>query len=84
VTKEFLVLDTLGGCPHAPKSKAGGFKRFSHMGNHFALGQSGYLSYFLKSNPVGPGGPNNPVGTVFGRFRFFNPDNGMVGLFGNH
>ena len=36
--KEFLVFDALRGCPLAPKPKAGGLERFSHMGNYFAFG----------------------------------------------
>jgi len=84
VTKEFLVLDTLCGSPFAPKAKAGGLEGFSHMVDYFALGQSGNLMNLLKSNPVCPGGPDNPVRTILGRFWFFNSGNRVTGLFGFH
>lgn len=84
MAKEFLVFDTLGGCTLAPEPKAGWLKRFSHMGDHFALGEAGDLINFLKSNPIGPGSPDDPVRTIFGGFRFFHPGNRIAGLFGLH
>ena len=84
MAKEFLVFDTLGRCTLAPQSKTGWLERFSHMGNHLALGETGDFINFLKGNPVGPGSPNDPVRTILGWFRFFYPGNGIAGLFGLH
>ena len=84
MTKEFLLLDALGGGPFAPKAKAGGLEGFPHVGYHFTFCESGYFSNLLKSNPVGPCSPNNPIGAVLGGLRFFNPGNGMAGLFRFH
>ena len=84
MTKEFLVLDALGGGPFAPKAKAGGLKGFSHMVDYFALGQSGNFTNLLKSNSVRPGSPNNPVGAIFRGLRFFDPGHRIAGLFGFH
>ena len=84
VAKEFLVFDTLGGCPLAPEPKAGWFERFSHVGDHFALGEAGDFINFLKGNPVGPRSPNNPIRTIPGWFRFFDPGNWTVRLLGLH
>ena len=84
MAKEFLVFDTLGGCPLAPEPEAGWLKRFSHMGYHFALGKAGDFSDFLKGDPVGPGSPDDPVRTIPGWFRFFDPGNWNVGLLGFH
>ncbi len=84
MAKEFLVFDTLGGCTFAPEPKAGRLKRFSHMGNHLALGEAGNFSDFLKGDSVGPGSPDDPIRTVLGWFRLFYPGNGIAGLFGLH
>ena len=84
MAKEFLVFDTLGGCTLAPQSKAGWLERFSHMGNHLALGEAGNFSDFFKGDPVGPGSPDDPIRTVLGWFRFFDPGNWTVGLLGFH
>lgn len=84
MTKEFLVLDALGGGPFAPKAKAGGLKGFSHMVDYFALGQSGNFTNLLKSNSVCPGSPNNPVVAIFRGLRFFDPGHRIAGLFGFH
>ena len=84
MAKEFLVFNTLGGCPLAPQSKAGWLERFSHMGNHLALGEAGNFSDFFKGDPVGPGSPDDPIRTVLGWFRLFYPGNGIAGLFGLH
>ena len=78
MAKKFLVFDTLGGCTLAPQSKAGWLERFSHMGNHLALGETGDFINFLKGNPVGPGSPNDPIWTVLGWLRFFHPGDGTV------
>ena len=84
MAEELLVLDALGGCTLAPQSKAGWLKRFSHMGDHLAFGKAGDFSDFLKGDPVGPGSPNNPIRTIPGWFRFFDPGNWTVGLLGLH
>ena len=84
MAKEFLVFDTLGGCTLAPEPKARWLERFSHMGDHFALGKTGDFINFLKGNPVGPGRPNDPIRTILGWFRFFHPGNRIAGLFGLH
>ena len=84
VAKEFLVFDTLGGCTLAPEPKARWLERFSHMGDHFALGKTGDFINFLKGNTVSPGSPDDPIRTVLGGFRFFHPGNGNTGLFGLH
>jgi hypothetical protein len=54
------------------------------MVDYFALAESGNFSNLLKSNPVGPCGPNNPVGTIFGGLRFFDTGYGITGMFGFH
>ena len=84
MAKEFLVFDTLGGCTFAPEPKAGWLERFSHMGDHFALGETGDFINFLKGNPIGPGSPDDPILTVLGWFRLFHPGNRIARLFGLH
>ena len=84
MAEEFLVLDALGGGTLAPKAKARGLERFSHVGNYLTFGKAGYFTDFLKGNPVGPGSPNDPIGTILGWFRFFDPGNWTVGLLGIH
>ena len=84
MAKEFLVFDTLGGCTLAPEPKTGWLERFSHMGNNFALSETGDFINFLKGNPVGPGSPDDPIRTILGWFRFFHPGNRIAGLFGLH
>ena len=54
------------------------------MGDHLALGESSNLTNFLKGDAVGPGRPNNPIWTVFGRLWFFDPGNRVVGLLRFH
>ena len=78
MAKEFLVFNTLGGCPLAPEPKAGWLERFSHMCDHFTLSEASDFMDFLKGNPVGPGSPNNPIWTVLGWLRFFHPGNRTV------
>ncbi len=65
VAEKFLVFYALGGCSLAPQSKAGGFERLSHVGNDFALGKARDFANFFKSDPVGPGCPDDPIRTVF-------------------
>lgn len=84
MAEEFLVLDALGGGTLAPKAKAGGLERFSHVGNYLTFGEAGDFTDFLKGNPVGPGSPNDPIRTILGWFRFFDPGNWTVGLLGIH
>ena len=84
MAKEFLVFDTLGGCTFAPQPKAGWLERFSHVGDHFALGKAGNFTDFFKGDPVGPGSPDDPIRTILGWFRFFDSGNGITGLFGLH
>jgi hypothetical protein len=84
VAKEFLVFNTLGGYTLAPEPKAGWLERFSHMGNHLALGEAGNFSDFFKGDSVGPSSPDDPGRTVLGWLRFFNPGNRIAGLFGLH
>ena len=84
MAEEFLVLDALGGGSLAPESKTGWFERFSHMGNDLAFSKAGDFSDFLKGDPVGPGSPDNPVRTIPGWLRLFDPGNWTVGLFGLH
>ena len=84
MAKEFLVFYTLGGCTLTPEPKAGWLERFSHMCDHFTLGETGDFINFLKGNPVGPGSPNDPIWTFLGRFRFFYPGDRIAGLLGLH
>ena len=78
------MFDTLGGCTLAPEPKARWLERFSHMGDHFALGKTGDFINFLKGNSIGPGRPNDPIRTILRWFRFFHPGNRIAGLFGLH
>ena len=84
MAEEFLVLDALGGGTFAPEPKTGWLERFSHVGDHFTLGKTGNFSDFLKGDPVGPGSPDDPIRTILGWFRFFDPGNWTVGLLGFH
>ena len=84
MAEEFLVLNTLGGGTFAPQSKAGWLKRFSHMGDHLAFGKAGDFSDFLKGDSVGPGSPDDPIRTILGWFRFFDPGNRTVRFLGLH
>jgi hypothetical protein len=84
VAEEFLVLDALGGGTLAPEPKTGWLKRFSHVGNDLAFSKAGDFSDFLKGDPVGPGSPDDPIRTILGWFRFFDPGNWTVGLLGLH
>ena len=84
MAEELLVLDTLSGGTFAPQSKAGWLERFSHVGDHFALGEAGDFINFLKGDSVGPGCPNNPIRAILGWFRFFDPGNWTVRLLGLH
>lgn len=54
------------------------------MSNYFTLGKPGNFLNFFKGDAVGPGSPNNPIGTILGRFRFFDSGNWIAGLFGFH
>jgi len=84
MAEELLVLDALGGGSLAPEAKAGGLERFSHVGDYLTLGKAGDFADFLKGDPVGPGSPDNPVRTILGWFRFFDPGNWTVRLLGFH
>ena len=84
MAKEFLVFNTLGGCTFAPEPKARWLERFSHVRDHFALGEAGDFINLLKGNSISPSSPNDPVRTVLGWFRFFNPGNWIARLFGFH
>ena len=84
MAEEFLVLDALGGCSFAPEAKTGGLERFSHVGDYLAFGKAGDFADFLEGDPVGPGSPDDPVRTIPGWFRFFDPGNWTVGLLGLH
>ena len=84
MAEELLVLDALGGSTLAPKAKAGGLERFSHVGDYLTLSKPGDFADFLKGDPVGPGSPDDPVRTIPGWFRFFDPGNWTVGLLGLH
>ncbi len=84
MAEELLVLDALGGGSFAPEAKAGGLERFSHVGDYLTLGKAGDFADFLKGDPVGPGSPDNPVRTILGWFRFFDPGNWTVRLLGFH
>ena len=84
MAEEFLVLDALGGGTLAPEPKTGWFERFSHMGNDLAFSKAGDFSDFLKGDPVGPGSPDDPIRTILGWFRFFDPGNWTVGLLRLH
>ena len=84
MTEELLVLNTLGGGTFAPQSEAGWFERFSHVGNYLALGKASDFADFLKGDPVGPGSPDNPIRTILGWFRFFDPGNWTVRLLWLH
>ena len=84
MAEELLVLNALGGSTLAPEAKAGGLERFSHVRNYLAFGEASDFADFLKGDPVGPGSPDNPVRTILGWFRFFDPGNWTVGLLGLH
>ena len=84
MAEELLVLNALGGGTFAPKAKAGGLERFSHMGNDLAFSKASDFSDFLKGDPVGPGSPDDPIRTILGWFWFFDPGNRIAGLFGLH
>ena len=84
MAEELLVLDALGGGSFAPEAKAGGLERFSHVGDYLTLSKPGDFADFLKGDPVGPGSPDNPVRTILGWFRFFDPGNWTVRLLGFH
>jgi len=84
MAEELLVLDALSGGSFAPKTKAGGLERFSHVGNDLTLGKAGDFADFLKGDPVGPGSPDNPIRTILGWFRFFDPGNWTVRLLWLH
>ena len=84
MAEELLVLDALGGGTLAPNAKAGGLERFSHVGDYLTLSKPGDFADFLKSDPVGPGSPDDPIRTILGWFRFFDPGNWTVGLLGFH
>ena len=84
MAEELLVLNALAGGTLAPEAKAGGLERFSHVGDYLTLSKPGDFADFLKGDPVGPGSPNNPIRTIPGWFRFFDPGNWTVGLLGFH
>ena len=84
MAEELLVLDALGGGTFAPEAKAGGLERFSHVGDYLTLSKPGDFADFLKGDPVGPGSPDDPVRTIPGWFRFFDPGNRTVRLLGLH
>ena len=84
MAEELLVLDALGRGTLAPEAEAGGLERFSHMSNYLTLGKASDFADFLKGDPVGPGSPDNPVRTILGWFRFFDPGNWTFGLLGLH
>ena len=84
MAEKLLVLDALSGGTFAPEAEVGWFERFSHVGNDLAFSKAGDFSDFLKGDPVGPGCPDDPVRTILGRFRFFDPGNWTVGLLGFH
>ena len=84
MAEELLVLNALGGGTLAPEAKAGGLERFSHVGDYLTLGKAGDFTDFLKSNPVGPGSPNNPIRTILGWLRFFDSGNWTVRLLWLH
>jgi hypothetical protein len=84
MAEELLVLDALGGGTLAPKAKAGGFERFSHVGDHLTLSKASDFADFLKGDPVGPGSPDDPIRTILGWLRFFDSGNWTIRLFGLH
>ena len=84
MAEELLVLNALGGGTLAPEAKAGGLERFSHVGDYLTLSKPGDFADFLKGDPVGPGSPDDPVRTIPGWFRFFDPGNRNVRLLGLH
>ena len=84
MAEELLVLNALAGGTLAPEAKAGGLERFSHVGDYLTLSKPGDFADFLKGDPVGPGSPDDPIRTIFGWFRFFDPGNWTVGLLGFH
>ena len=79
--KEFLVFDTLGGCTFAPEPKTGWLERFSHVSDHLALGKAGDFINFLKSDPVGPSCPDDPIGIIDIWLRIFDPGHWNVAFF---
>ena len=84
MAEELLVLDALGGGTFAPETEAGGFERFSHVGDYLAFGKAGDFTNFLKGDPVGPGSPDDPIRAILGWLRFFDPGNWTVRLLGLH
>ena len=84
MAEKLLVLDALSGGSFAPEAEAGGLERFSHVGDYLTLSKPGDFADFLKGDPVGPGSPDDPVRTIPGWFRFFDPGNRTVRLLGLH
>jgi len=78
------VLEALAGGPFAPATEAAWLERFPHMSDDLAFLQTRDFANFLESDAVGPGGPNDPIGTVLGWLGLFNPGYGKFGLLGFH
>ena len=67
------MLEALAGGSFAPATEAAWLERFSHMSDDLAFLQTRDFTNFLESDAVGPGGPNDPIGTVLGWLGLFNP-----------
>ena len=84
VTEEFLVLEALPGGSCAPATEAAWFERLPHVGDDLAFFQARYLTNFLEGDAVGPGGPDDPVGTALGWLGLFDSGDREIGLLGFH
>ena len=78
------MLEALTGGSFTPATEAAWLERFPHVGDDLAFLQTGDFTNFFEGDAVGPRGPNDPVGTVFGWLGLFNPGYGKFGLLGFH
>ena len=84
LAKELLVFEALAGGPFAPTTEAAWFEGFPHVCDDLAFLQTRDFANFFEGDAVGPGGPNDPIGTVLGWLGLFNPGYGKFGLLGFH
>ena len=78
------MFEALAGGSFTPATEAGWLERFPHMSDDLAFLQTGDFTNLFECDAVSPGGPNDPIGAVFGWFGLFNPGHGKFGLLGFH
>lgn len=78
------MLEALTGGSFTPATEAAWLEGFPHVGDNLAFLQTGDFSNLFECDAVRPGGPNDPVGAVFGWLGLFNPGYGKFGLLGFH